>query len=99
MAIPFSAMGDLYDTQYITGIFMDYEGQDHQQLARVVRTVLAGHHNFRPDDHRAVFIADFKQDYDEFAIVTTALKVLLAFIGPLTLRIAAIAPLTTILLS
>src|SRR5277367_5442272 len=38
MAIPFSAMGDLYDTQYITGIFMDYEGQDHQQLARVVRS-------------------------------------------------------------
>src|SRR5712692_11890953 len=87
MAIPFSAMGELYDTQYITGIFMDYEGQDHQQLARVVRTVLAGHHNFRPDDRRAVFIADFKQDYDEFAIVTAALKVLFAFIGALTLGI------------
>src|SRR6202158_2655683 len=28
MAIPFSAMGDLYDTRCITGIFMDYEGQD-----------------------------------------------------------------------
>ena len=54
VVIPFSAMGDLYDTQYITGIFMDYEGQDHQQLSRVVRSVLAGHHNFRPDDRRAV---------------------------------------------
>src|SRR5712692_8852353 len=99
MAIPFSAMGDLYDTQYITGIFMDYEGQDHQQLARVVRTVLAGHHNFRPDDRRAVFIADFKQDYDEFAIVTAALKVLLAFIGALTLGIGGIGLMNIMLVS
>jgi putative ABC transport system permease protein len=99
IAIPFSAMSDLYDTQYITGIFMDYEGQDHQQLARVVRGVLAGHHNFRPDDRRAVFIADFKQDFDEFAIVTTALKVLLAFIGALTLGIGGIGLMNIMLVS
>ena len=99
IAIPFSAMGDLYDTQYIAGIFMDYEGQDHQQLARVVRSVLAGHHNFRPDDQRAVFIADFKQDFDEFTIVTTALKVLLAFIGALTLGIGGIGLMNIMLVS
>jgi putative ABC transport system permease protein len=99
IAIPFSAMGDLYDTQYITGIFMDYEGQDHQQLARVVRGVLAGHHNFRTDDRRAVFIADFKQDFDEFTVVTTALKVLLAFIGALTLGIGGIGLMNIMLVS
>jgi putative ABC transport system permease protein len=99
IAIPFSAMGDLYDTQYITGIFMDYEGQDHQQLARVVRSVLAGHHNFRPDDRRAVFIADFKQDFDEFTVVTTALKVLLALIGALTLGIGGIGLMNIMLVS
>src|SRR5580692_1083605 len=99
IAIPFSAMGDLYDTRYITGIFMDYEGQDHQQLARVVRSVLAGHHNFRPDDRRAVFIADFKQDFDEFTVVTTALKILLAFIGALTLGIGGIGLMNIMLVS
>jgi putative ABC transport system permease protein len=99
IAIPFSAMSDLYDTRYITGIFMDYEGQDHQQLARVVRSVLAGHHNFRPDDRRAVFIADFKQDFDEFTVVTTALKVLLAFIGALTLGIGGIGLMNIMLVS
>ena len=99
VVIPFSAMGDLYDTQYITGIFMDYEAQDHQQLARVVRSVLAGHHNFRTDDRRAVFIADFKQDFDEFTIVTTALKVLLAFIGALTLGIGGIGLMNIMLVS
>jgi putative ABC transport system permease protein len=99
VVIPFSSMGDLYDTRYITGIFMDYEGQNHQQLARVVRSVLAGHHNFRPDDRRAVFIADFKQDFDEFTIVTTALKILLAFIGALTLGIGGIGLMNILLVS
>jgi putative ABC transport system permease protein len=99
VVIPFTSMGDLYDTRYITGIFMDYEGEDHQQIARVVRSVLAGHHNFRPDDHRAVFIADFKQDFDEFTIVTTSLKVLLAFIGALTLGIGGIGLMNIMLVS
>jgi putative ABC transport system permease protein len=99
VVIPFSTMGGLYDTQYITGIFMDYEGQDHQQNARVVRSVLAAHHNYRPDDRRAVFIADFKQDYDQFAIVTTALKILLAFIGALTLGIGGIGLMNIMLVS
>ena len=99
LAIPFSAMGDLYDTKYITGIFADYEGENHQQVARVVRSVLAGHHNFRPDDRRAVFIADFKQDFDQFSIVTAALKILLAFIGALTLGIGGIGLMNIMLVS
>jgi putative ABC transport system permease protein len=99
VVIPFSTMGDLYDTKYITGIFMDYEGENHQQLARVVRAVLAGHHNFLPNDRRAVFIADFKQDFDEFTIVTTALKILLAFIGALTLGIGGIGLMNIMLVS
>lgn len=99
VVIPFSTMGDLYDTQYITGILMDYDGGDHAQIARVVRAVLAGHHNFRPDDRRAVFIADFKQDFDEFTTVTTALKALLAFIGALTLGIGGIGLMNIMLVS
>ena len=99
VVIPYSTMGDLYDTKYISGIFMDYEGENHQQLARVVRSVLAGHHNFRSDDRRAVFIADFKQDFDEFSVVTTALTVLLAFIGALTLGIGGIGLMNIMLVS
>jgi putative ABC transport system permease protein len=99
VVIPFSTIGDLYDTQYITGILMDYDGGDHVQIARVVRSVLAGHHNFRPDDRRAVFVADFKQDFDEFTTVTTALKALLAFIGALTLGIGGIGLMNIMLVS
>jgi putative ABC transport system permease protein len=99
VVIPFNAMGDLYDTRYISGMFMDYEGENHQQLTRVVRSVLAAHHNFRPDDRRAVFMADFKQDFDQFAIVTAALKILLAFIGALTLGIGGIGLMNIMLVS
>ena len=99
VVLPFSAMGDLFDTRYISGMFMDYEGENHQQLTRVVRSVLAGHHNFRPDDRRAVFMADFKQDFDEFQVVTTALKILLAFIGALTLGIGGIGLMNIMLVS
>jgi len=99
VVIPFSTMGDLYDTRYISGIFMDYEGENHQQLTRVVRAVLAGHHNFRPDDRRAVFMADFKQDFDQFSVVTAALKILLAFIGALTLGIGGIGLMNIMLVS
>ena len=99
VVIPFSTMGDLYDTRYITGVAMDYEGEDHRQLARVVRSVLAAHHNFRPDDHRAVFIADFKEDFDQFKVVSAALRVLLAFIGALTLGIGGIGLMNIMLVS
>ena len=99
VVIPFSTMSDLYDTQYISGMAMDYEGEDHRQIARVVRAVLGGHHNFRPDDRRAVFIADIKEDFDEFKVVSTALKVLLGFIGALTLGIGGIGLMNIMLVS
>jgi len=99
VVIPFSTMGDLYDTQYISGMAMDYEGEGHRQIARVVRAVLGGHHNFRPDDRRAVFIADIKEDFDEFKVVSTALKVLLGFIGALTLGIGGIGLMNIMLVS
>jgi putative ABC transport system permease protein len=46
-----------------------------------------------------VFIADFKQDFDEFTVVTTALKILLAFIGALTLGFGGIGLMNIMLVS
>ena len=46
-----------------------------------------------------MFIADFKQDFDEFTVVTTALKILLAFIGALTLGIGGIGLMNIMLVS
>jgi putative ABC transport system permease protein len=97
--IPFSTMGDLYDTKYLTGLGMDYEGENHKQVARVVREVLGARHNFRSDDKRAVFVADIREDFDEFKIVSGALKVLLAFIGALTLGIGGVGLMNIMLVS
>ena len=44
-------------------------------------------------------MADFKQDFDEFAVATTALKILLAFIGALTLGIGGIGLMNIMLVS
>jgi len=44
-------------------------------------------------------MADFKQDFDEFTVVTTALKILLAFIGALTLGIGGIGLMNIMLVS
>ena len=99
VVLPFSTMGDLYNTEYLTGIALDYEGQNHAQVARIVRSVMAAHHNFRPDDKRAVFVEDIKENLDEFNIVITALKVLLAFIGALTLGIGGIGLMNIMLVS
>jgi putative ABC transport system permease protein len=99
VVVPFSTIGDLYNTEFLTGIALDYEGQNHAQVARIVRSVLAGHHNFRPDDKRAVFVEDIKENLDEFNIVITALKVLLTFIGALTLGIGGIGLMNIMLVS
>ena len=48
---------------------------------------------------RAVFIADFKEDFDDFRVVTAALKILLAFIGALTLGIGGIGLMNIMLVS
>jgi len=99
VVMPFSTMGDLYNTEYLTGIALDYEGNNHAQVTRIVRGIMAAHHNFRPDDKRAVFVEDIKQNLDEFNIVIAALKVLLAFIGALTLGIGGIGLMNIMLVS
>jgi len=97
--IPFSSMGDLFNTEYLTGIALDYEGQNHAQVTRIVRGIMAAHHNFRPDDKRAVFVEDIRENLDEFNIVITALKVMLTFIGALTLGIGGIGLMNIMLVS
>ncbi len=97
--IPFSAMGDLQDIQYIGGIFLTYEGPGHVQIAQNIRNVMAAHHNFRPDDRRAVFVVDIKEELKELAIITTGIKVLLTFIGFLTLGIGGVGLMNIMLVA
>jgi putative ABC transport system permease protein len=97
--IPFSAMGDLKDTRYLQGIFIEYEGVDHLKVAKAVRASLGMHHNFKPEDKRAIFVWNLMEDLQEFRIITTGIKVLLTFIGMLTLGIGGVGLMNIMLVS
>ena len=96
--IPFTAMGDLKNTEYIDFIVLDYEG-NHYKVADGVRKVLAGYHNFDVKDKRAVYVEDIQDDLAQFRVITTAIKVLLAFIGALTLGIGGVGLMNIMLVS
>src|ERR1700693_274698 len=84
--IPFSAMSDLTNTFYLSAVAMEYEG-DHEKVAGAVRRSMAFHHNFDPKDKRAVFVFDVFADLLDLRVITTCIKILLGFIGLLTLGI------------
>jgi putative ABC transport system permease protein len=97
--IPFTAIGDLVNTQYIDGMWMDYEGTDYEKVENMVRGTLAVAHQFRPEDHRAIFLFNSMKQVSEFHIITAALQVLLAFIGTLTLGIGGVGLMNIMLVS
>jgi putative ABC transport system permease protein len=97
--IPFSTMGDLKDIHYLDGIWMDYETDQYELVDRGIRNTLGDSHAFKPDDNRAIFVFDAMKQVKQFAIITMGLKVLLAFIGTLTLGIGGVGLMNIMLVS
>ena len=97
--IPFSTMSDFKDTHYLDGIWLDYEGNEFELVERQVRGVLAQQYNFKPDDKRAVFVFNMMKQLKQFQIITTGLKILLGFIGTLTLGIGGVGLMNIMLVS
>jgi putative ABC transport system permease protein len=60
---------------------------------------MAFHHNFDPKDKRAVFVFDAIENFQELAIITIGIKVLLGFIGLLTLGIGGVGLMNIMLVS
>jgi putative ABC transport system permease protein len=96
--VPFSSMGDLKNTHYLDAITLDYEG-DHVKASKAVRDSLAYHHNFDPKDDRAVFVFDAVKDLADLTVITVGIKVLLGFIGLLTLGIGGVGLMNIMLVS
>jgi putative ABC transport system permease protein len=96
--IPFSAMSDLINTFYLNAIAIEYEG-DHQKVADAVRRSMAFHHEFDPKDKRAVFVFDVFADLLDLRVITTGIKILLGFIGLLTLGIGGVGLMNIMLVS
>jgi len=97
--IPFSAIGDLKNTEYIDAIWLDYEGMEYEKVENETKKVLGTAHNFDPKDKRAVYVANLMKDLTQFHIITGALRVLLAFIGTLTLGIGGVGLMNIMLVS
>jgi putative ABC transport system permease protein len=87
--IPFSTMGDIKDTKYLDGIWLNYVG-NYELVEKNLRATLAAAHHFRPSDHRAIYVANIMEELSQFRILSIALQVLLALVGALTLGIAGI---------
>jgi putative ABC transport system permease protein len=96
--VPFSAMSDLTNTFYLNAVAIEYEG-DHEKVASAVRRSMAFHHEFDPKDKRAVFIFDVFADLLDLRVITTGIKILLAFIGLLTLGIGGVGLMNIMLVS
>ncbi len=92
-------MGDLKDTRYLDGIWVDYEGMEYEKIENNIRSVVAGVHGFDPKDHRAVFVFNAMKQVNTFEIITLALQVLLTFIGTLTLGIGGVGLMNIMLVS
>jgi len=97
--IPYNAMDVLQDNFYLGGIWLDYEGLDHEKVNKTIRDSLAVAHNFKPDDMRAVFVFDAQKQLAQFNIITMGLKILLGFIGTITLGIGGIGLMNIMLVS
>ena len=97
--VPFTTMSDLKNTHYLDGIWLDYEGDQYEQVERQVRGVLAQQYNFKPDDKRAVFVFNMMKQLHQFQIITMGLKILLGFIGTLTLGIGGVGLMNIMLVS
>ena len=76
-------------------------GLARAQATKGVRAVLAGNHRFSPADEKAVFILAFSQFQSIIDGMSIAIRVLLAFVGTLTLSIGGVGlaniMLTTVL--
>src|SRR5437868_3167881 len=96
--IPFSAMSDLKNSHYLDAIAIDYEGE-HTKVVKAVRDCLAFHHSFNPKDEHAVFIFDAVKDLADLTVITVGIKILLGFIGMLTLGIGGVGLMNIMLVS
>jgi putative ABC transport system permease protein len=97
--IPFTSMGDLKDTRYLDSIWFNYQTPEYERLEQAVRTILAVPHKFNQSDHQAVRVFNLMMQVHQFEIITLGLKILMGFIGTLTLGIGGIGLMNIMLVS
>jgi putative ABC transport system permease protein len=97
--IPYNTMDVLQDIHYVGGIWLDSYGLDHDKLETTIRQSLGLAHGFKPTDQRALMVFDAQKQLQQFGIIIIGLKILLAFIGAITLGIGGIGLMNIMLVS
>src|ERR1700704_2095686 len=85
--VPFTTMSDLKDTHYLDSVWFNYETNDYERIEQSMRYIMAAQHKFNPADRRALFVFNLMEQVHQFQIITLGLKILMGFIGTLTLGI------------
>jgi putative ABC transport system permease protein len=97
--IPFSTMSDLKSTHYLDTIWFNYQTPEYQRIEPAVRSILAGQHKFNEADREAVRVFNLMNQLHQFEIITLGLKILMGFIGTLTLGIGGVGLMNIMLVS
>ncbi len=97
--IPFTTMSALKDTRYLDSIWFTYQTPQYEQLEQAVRTILAVPHKFNQSDRQAIRVFNLMTQVHQFEIITLGLKILMGFIGTLTLGIGGVGLMNIMLVS
>ena len=97
--VPFTSMSDLKDTHYLDSVWFNYETNDYERIEQSVRYIMASQHRFNPADRRALFVFNLMEQVHQFEIITLGLKILLGFIGTLTLGIGGVGLMNIMLVA
>jgi putative ABC transport system permease protein len=97
--IPFTTMSDLKDTHYLDSIWFTYQTPAYEQLEQSVRSILAIPHKFNQADRQAVRVFNLMVQVHQFEIISMGLKILMGFIGTLTLGIGGVGLMNIMLVS
>ncbi len=97
--VPFTTMSQLTDTHYLDSIWFNYEVNDYERLEQSARAVLATQHKFDKADRRALRVFNLMSQVYQFQIISLGLKILLGFIGTLTLGIGGVGLMNIMLVS
>jgi putative ABC transport system permease protein len=97
--IPFSTMGDMRNTMYLDGIWLDYNGTDFEKVEGDIRGILGGFHGFNSKDPRAVFVWNTMKNLNNWQIITMGLQVFLTLVGTATLGIGGVGLMNIMLVA
>ena len=97
--IPFTTMSDLKDTHYLDTIWFNYETPEFEKIEPAVRSILATQHKFSESDRQAVRVFNLMTQLHQFEIISLGLKILMGFIGTLTLGIGGVGLMNIMLVS